>query len=136
MAKASEPRTRPTDVPVPEYLASVEPADRRAEAERIVALMTAATGARPIMWGDSIIGWGETSVRYADGREVSWPALGFSPRRTQHTLYFLHGFDALGEELSRLGPHRLGRGCLYIKRFDRVDPDALAELVRAAWTSA
>lgn len=133
MAKPSEPKTRPTDVPVPDFLTTVEPPERRAEAEVISTLVTTATGAQPVMWGDSIIGWGATSMRYANGSALSWPAIGFSPRKRQHTLYFLHGFDLLHDELARLGAHSLGKGCLYISRVDRIDEDVLAELVTRAW---
>jgi len=133
MAKAPQPRTRPTDVPVGDFLASVEPPARRAEAEEIVGLLSVATGAEPVMWGESIVGWGATSMRYANGTSVSWPALGFSPRKSQHTIYFLHGFDGLGDELARLGPHSLGKDCLYLKRLDRIDRSALAALAAAAW---
>jgi len=118
---------------VSEFLATVEPAARRAEAERIVGLVTAATGEQPIMWGEAIVGWGATSMRYANGSALAWPALGFSPRQSQHTFYVLHGFDALRDELARLGPHRLGKGCLYIRRLDAVDEDVLTELVERAW---
>lgn len=133
MAKPPEPKTRPTDVPVPEFLATVEPAERRAEAEQVVALISAATGNEPIMWGDSIIGWGATSMVYANGSALSWPAIGFTPRKQQHTFYFLHGFDSLQDELSRLGPHTLGKGCLYIRRLDRIDGEALSALIARAW---
>lgn len=133
MPRASEPKTRPTDVPVPAFVATVEPADRRAEADAIVARISAATGIDPVMWGESIVGWGSTSMTYAGGGSAPWPALGYSPRKTAHTLYFLHGFGALTDELTRLGPHRLGRGCLYIRRLSDVDPAALTDLVTAAW---
>lgn len=136
MAKAPEPKTRPTDVPVAEFLSTIEPSARRAEAQQIVELMTAATGVAPIMWGESIVGWGETSMTYANGSELSWPALGYSPRATQHTLYLLQGFDLVRDELARLGPHTLGRGCLYIKRLDRIEIGVLSELVARAWETA
>lgn len=133
MAKPSEPKTRPTDVPVSAFLASVEPAARRAEAEELIALVSRTTGVEPRMWGDAIVGWGETSMRYANGSALAWPALGFSPRKSQHTLYFLHGFDSLQDELSRIGPHRLGKGCLYLGRLDDIDREAFAALVARAW---
>jgi len=136
VAKAPEPKTRPTGAPVADFLATIEAAERRAEAERLVGLVTAVTATAPLMWGDSIVGWGETSMRYANGAELDWPGLGYSPRKTQHTLYFLHGFDALQDELARLGSHTLGKGCLYIKRLDRVDEDVLRELVARAWSLA
>lgn len=135
MAKSSEPKTRPTDVPVAEFLATVEPEARRAEAEEIVEIMSAATGAEPVMWGDSIVGWGSMPLHYANGTTLPWPVVGFSPRKAQHTLYLTPGFDGLEEDLARIGPHTLGVSCLYLKRFDRIDRAALGDLVARSWAN-
>ena len=36
---------------------------------------------------------------------------------------------APGPGLARLGPHKTGKGCLYLKRLDDVDQDVLRELI-------
>lgn len=133
MPKAPAPKTRPTEVPVGEYLTTVEPPARRLEAERIIALVTATTGVEPVMWGASIVGWGESAMRYANGATLDWPVIGFTPRPTQHTFYLLRGFEAVRDELARLGSHRIGKGCLYIRRLEAIDESVLSEVVARAW---
>ena len=94
--------------------------------------MQAATGAPPVMWGSSIIGFGDVHYRYASGREGDWFAVGFSPRKKNLTLYLTDGIDRHTEHLERLGPHATGKGCLYIKRLDDVNRDVLGALIREA----
>src|SRR5215469_14685243 len=84
----------------------------------------------PAMWGTSIIGFGTYHYRYASGRSGDSPLAGFSPRRQHLVIYLVGGFESRHQSvLARLGPHKTGKGCLYIKRLDEVDQDALRELI-------
>jgi hypothetical protein len=49
----------------------------------------------------------------------------------QHLVIYLVGeFESRHRPvLARLGPHKTGKGCLYLKRLDGVDQDALRELI-------
>ena len=44
-------------------------------------------------------------------------------------LYLVGGFEGHRELLVRLGAHKTGKGCLYLKNLADVDLDALRELV-------
>ncbi|WP_062202351.1 DUF1801 domain-containing protein [Demequina salsinemoris] len=123
-------KTQPTAVPVADFVAAVEPARRRDEAERIVALLTDATGVDPVMWGPSIIGWGTYTYRYASGRSGDWMKVGFSPRKAQLTFYGLQDSEEQKSLLAALGPHTTGVGCLYVKRLEQIETSALAALAR------
>ena len=125
--------THPTPVPVADFVAAVTPERRRAEAERVVALITAVTEAEPAMWGPSIIGWGSVHYRYATGREGDMPAVGFSPRKAQLTFYGFRDTPQGETLLAGLGAHTTGVGCVYVKRLDAIDIDVLAELARVAF---
>ena len=82
------------------------------------------------MWGTSIIGFGTYHYRYASGHEGDSALAGFSPRRQYLAIYLIGDFGNRHQSaLARLGPHQTGRGCLYIKRLDEVDQDALRELI-------
>ena len=82
------------------------------------------------MWGAGIVGFGVYRYRYASGREGDSPLAGFSPRRQHLVIYLIGGFESRYRPvLARLGPHQTGKGCLYIKRLDAVDRDALRELI-------
>jgi len=129
----SEPKTAPTGVSAAEFLETIADDRRRSDAIEACELISAVTGAAPVMWGDSIVGFGTYHYRYATGREGDWPAIGFSPRKTALVLYVSTGFDGAQDVLSRLGPHKTGKACLYLKRLADVDADALRELVGSAF---
>jgi hypothetical protein len=129
----AEPKTSRNDASVAAFLASIADPQRRADAETVCALMGAATGEQPQMWGTAIVGFGRYHYRYASGREGDWPAVGLSPRKQALTLYLSPGVDGYEELLARLGPHTTGKSCLYLKRPADVDQQALRELVTAAF---
>lgn len=132
MAPATQPKTQRNDGDVAVFLASIADPQRRADAQAVCSLMSEVTGEQPEMWGTAIVGFGTLRMRYADGRISEWPPLGLSPRKQSLTLYLMDGFDHHGERLARLGPHSLGKGCLYIKRLDAVDQSVLRELLEAS----
>lgn len=129
----AEPKTRPTRASAARFVAGVESEVRRRDAERLLELFEAVTGEEPVMWGDSIVGFGSYEFEYETGRTGTWLRVGFSPRKANLTLYLLGGFDELGELLARLGRHRLGKSCLYITRLDDVELDVLGELIAAGY---
>jgi len=91
--------------------------------------MTDVTGEEPKMWGDSIVGFGEYTYNYESGRSGQWMATGFAPRAQALTLYIMPGFDRYSELLGKLGKHKTGKSCLYIKKLSDVDRGILRELV-------
>ena len=121
---------RPTGVSVAGFVARVPDEQRRQEAGRLCAMMQEITGEPPVMWGTSIIGFGTYHYRYASGREGDSALASFSPRR-QHLVIYLAGEfeDRHQSVVARLGPHKTGKGCLYIKRLNDVDLEALRELI-------
>ncbi|MEV6599619.1 DUF1801 domain-containing protein [Actinoplanes sp. NPDC051346] len=123
----AELKTVRTGASVGDFLAAVPDPKRRADAQTLCALMAEATDAVPEMWGDSIVGFGCYHYRYASGQEGDWPPVGLSPRKTTLTVYFSAGFDE--DLLAKLGPHRTGRSCLYLKRLADIDADVLRALV-------
>ena len=103
---------------------------RREEARRLCAMMQEITSEPPAMWGSSIIGFGSYHYRYASGHEGDSALASFSPRRQHLAIYLVGEFEDRDHSvLARLGPHRAGKGCLYIKRLGDVDHDALRELI-------
>jgi hypothetical protein len=121
---------RRTGASVAAFLAAVPDERRRQDARRLCAMMREVTGEPPTMWGTSIIGFGAYHYRYASGREGDAPLAGFSPRRQHLAIYLVGGVgNRYQSVLARLGPHTMGRGCLYVKRLDDVDHAALRELI-------
>jgi uncharacterized protein DUF1801 len=130
MATTKGPAMRRTGASVAEFLARVPDERRREDASRLCAMMRQITGEPPAMWGTSIIGFGTYHYRYASGHQGDSALAGFSPRGQHLAIYLIGGFEIRHRSvLARLGPHKTGKGCLYIKHLDDVDQDALRELI-------
>ena len=127
---ASEPKTKPTDVPVADFLAAVESPRRRADAQVIHDLLTEVSGEKGVMWGPSIIGYG----RYR-GPTGEWPLHGFSPRKTNLVLYFAPEFPEREVLLARLGPHKSSVSCVYVTDLNKIDLDVVRALALASAAS-
>lgn len=128
----AELKTKPTRQSVTAFLAGVTDAERRKDARALVALMKRATKAPPRLWGPTIVGFGRYRYVYPSGREGEWMLAGFSPRGASLVVYLMAGFDDAATKalLARLGPHKTGKGCLYVKRLADVDVAVLERLVR------
>jgi hypothetical protein len=123
-------KTLPSDAGAEALLAAVPDDARRADAQRLCGLLAEWTGEAPAVWGTSIVGFGCYRYRYDSGREGTAPLVGFSPRKANLVVYLVGGVgDRYPKLLERLGPHKLGKGCLYLKRLDAVDQDVLRALV-------
>ncbi|MBU2662552.1 DUF1801 domain-containing protein [Actinoplanes bogorensis] len=94
------------------------------------------TGEPPAMWGTSIVGFGSRHYKYESGREGDVAAIGFAPRKAQTVLYLTGDLAAYGKMLELLGPHTLGKGCLYVKRVDQADQAALREIIARSFAAA
>ncbi|MFF1829864.1 DUF1801 domain-containing protein [Paenarthrobacter sp. NPDC058040] len=129
----AENKTQPTDVPVEEFLASVEHPTRRADGYELLTLMQEITGQEPYMYGPTIVGFGSYHYKYDSGREGDAPAVGFSPRKTNLVLYGLTEGPATDRLLPELGKHKASVACLYVTKLDDVDRDVLAELIRSGY---
>lgn len=126
--------TQPTDASVEAFLATVDDPRRREDAVAVTALMRRVTGAEPVMWGPSMIGFGQRHYAYESGREGDIFVVGLSPRKGALTLYGIHdGYAAPDPLLDELGPHTLGKSCVYVKRLSALDDEVLERLVRRAW---
>lgn len=124
-------KTQPTDQDVETFLQSV-PEPAQSDCRELVAMMAAETDATPVMWGSSMVGFGSRHLRYDSGRELEWFVVGFAPRKRALTLYLTGGLEQHADQLTRLGPHSTGKGCLYVRRLDEVDRTVLAEMIRSA----
>lgn len=128
----SEPKTKPSRASVAKFLAAIDDERRREDCREVVRMMEDATGEKPKMWGDSIIGFGSYDYKYESGREGSWFLTGVSPRKQSLTLYIMSGFPKHAELLESLGKFSTGKSCLYIKRLEDVHRPTLKKLIQAS----
>jgi len=129
-------KTAPSEISVSDYLATINNAQKREDSAWLITLMQRLTGEEPVMWGQTIIGFGHYHYEYASGREGDCFVAGFAPRSREMVIYLmgtlannedrLQNWDQL---MSELGPHKLGKSCLYIKKLELVDKDVLEKLV-------
>jgi len=122
-------KATPNASSVSTFVDAIADSGRRADAKLLIALMKDATGEAPKMWGPAIIGFGSYHYIYESGREGDAPLLGFSPRKAATVLYLHLGLGDSDAELSKLGKHTTGKGCLYIKRLADVDQKVLEKII-------
>jgi hypothetical protein len=122
-------KTVETDADVAAVVAAVADPAQRADAEVLIRMMAKVSGYPPKMWGPSIIGFGQYHYHYDSGREGDMCRVGFSPRKGQTVVYIVDGFPGHTELLARLGKHKTGKACLYIKKLADVDVGMLQQLV-------
>ena len=128
----SAPKTKPTKVSVAAFLNAVEDPERRKDCKAVAKMMKEATGARAKMWGPSMVGYGSYHYKYASGREGEWFLAGFSPRKTDLTVYIMAGFTGREALMKKLGKHKTGKSCLYLKRLADIDEKVLKKLIVAS----
>ena len=128
MAKA-DLKTKANDASVDDFLGEIADEQQRTDSLRILEIFKKATGEDPEMWGPSIIGFGHRVLKYESGRELDWMITGFSPRKGTLTLYSQTGSDKADDLLAKLGKHKTGKGCLYIKNLSDIDENILFNLI-------
>ncbi len=125
-------KTVETKASVEKFINAVDDPERRADCKKVAAMMRKATGARAKMWGTSIVGFGRYHYKYASGREGEFMLTGFSPRKRDLTLYIMPGFSDFPVLMKKLGKHKTGKSCLYIRSLDDVDEAVLQQLIDAS----
>jgi hypothetical protein len=123
----AELKTKATNASVTAFVNGIADDQRRNDCKEIVAMMTKATKAKPVMWGPAIVGFGDYEYAGSNGKSTKWFQVGFSPRKQALTLYLMGGKDE--KLLAKLGPQMSGVGCLYIKRLDDVHRPTLQKLI-------
>jgi Domain of unknown function (DU1801) len=126
---AHEAKTRPELKNVEAFIAGVQPEKRRGEAEKLLRMMQQLSGEQPVMWGPSIIGFGSYDYKYESGHSGTSMRIGFSPRKSAMTVYLNTGFEDKTALLDKLGPHEVGKSCLYIRDLAKTDTSILEKLI-------
>lgn len=125
----AEAKTKPGVGSVADYIADRASPAQQADCERLTTLMRKVTGSPPTMWGPSIVGFGAYRYRYDSGRTGESCLTGFAVRGRELVVYLTAGGEKQTALLGRLGPHKMGKACLYIKRLDELDFGVLEQLV-------
>lgn len=124
-----EHKTKKTKQSVSAFLNAIEDPQKRKDAKALHQLHREVTGKRAAMWGSSIVGYDQYTFTGKSGISGVWPMAGFSPRKTALTVYIMRGFAKQKALLKKLGPHKTGVCCLYIKRLDDIHLPTLKKLI-------
>jgi len=130
-----ELKTKLNDASVIDFLNGITDEAKRADSFEILKMMRLIAKQEPKMWGSSIVGFGSQHLKYESGRELEWFTIGFSPRKQNLTLYGMGNWLET-DLLKKLGKHKTGVGCLYIKKLADVDVKVLKELLKQAVKAA
>jgi hypothetical protein len=127
----AELKTKQTNEDVRDFiLAFADSEQKRDDSFEILDFLQETTGFEPKMWGPSIIGFGSYHYKSERSRqEGDWPLVGFSPRKAAISLYVYSGAPEHEYLLEGLGKFKMGKACIYIKRFSDVNQDVLRKLV-------
>jgi hypothetical protein len=128
-------KTLPTDNNVQTFLDSIQDEKKRQDCYAALDLIQEATGYPAVMWGPGIVGFGSYHYKYESGHEGDAPLTGFSPRKDAITFYLMLGADDRQALLEKLGKHKAGKGCVYVKKMEDIDTGVLKKLVVATVSS-
>ena len=129
----AEIKTKQTEVSVDDFIETVPVPQRREDARKLRAMFERLTGEPAKMWGPTIIGFGSYRYQYESGHSGVMARMAFSPRKAELVLYVLTGFPEQHHLLARLGKHKTGKVCLYIKQLPDVDEAVLEEIATRAF---
>ncbi len=119
-------KTQPTNQSVVDFI-NAQPKKYHEDCFGLIDFFTEITREPAVMWGNSIVGFGEYHYKYKSGREGDMLLCGFSPRKTSLTIYVMAGFKN-EKIMSRLGTYKTGKSCLYVKKLEDIDLKVLKEL--------
>ena len=125
----AELKTRPQRQSVAEFIRGIEDPKIRRDCDKLRKLMARVTGKRAVIWGTAIVGFGKYQYRYNSGHSGEYFVTGFSPRKQNLTIYIMPGFNQYKKQLGKMGRHKLGKSCLYVKNLGQVDLRALEDMV-------
>jgi hypothetical protein len=132
-AAVAENKTRPTKTSVTAFLNKIKNKQLRDDCFAILEMMQKAANEEPVMWGSAIIGFGKYHYVYESGREGDTVVIGFSPRKENISIYLMGGLKPIENELAKLGKHKTGKGCLYIKSLSDVNGEVLKKIFTRAY---
>src|SRR6188472_397003 len=132
-SKLAQIKTKPTAVSVEDFINALADEQKRKDSFVLLEMMKKATGEEPVLWSNSIIGFGNKRYKSpATGREVDWLLIGFAPRKANLSLYLSMDVKKHAAALKKLGKHKTGVGCLYINKLEDINIQVLNEMIDTA----
>jgi len=128
-------KTKENDKSVEEFLNAIKDATQKSDCFELVKLLEEISGHKAKIWGTKLVGFGSFVYKTKAGKEGEWFLIGFTPNKDRISVHLMHGLENETVLLSKLGKHKIGKGCLYIKRLQDVDINILKELMNKTFVS-
>ena len=125
-----EVKTKPSGKSVQAFLDGISDKSRRKDCYTVLGIMERVTGDKATIWGTGSVGFGNYHYKYASGHEGDCFLVGFASRKSALTLYITAGVERFPKIVEKLGKHKAGKGCLYIKKLDDVNLSVLEDLLQ------
>jgi hypothetical protein len=127
----ADQKTKPTEQNAKDFIESfVENEKKKEDSLKFLKLFEETTNQQPVIWGESIIGFGKYNYTYASGHSGYAPIVGFSPRKTAFSLYVYTPCAGNDELLKDLGKFKMGKACIYVKKIEDIDTAILKRLIQ------
>jgi hypothetical protein len=130
----SKSKTKKNHPSVGKFIASIKDEQKRTDCETLLELTKELTGESAVMWGASKVGLGTFYYR-GKTSEGDWFHVGFAPRKQDLVLYLHCELEKQSALLEKLGKHKIGKSCLYIKKYEDVHVPTLKKLIKKAYKS-
>ncbi len=126
-------KTKPSSLTVTQYIKGLKNPQQQQDAKELVKIIKRATKEKPVMWGKSIVGFGKYHYKYDSGREGDFMRSAFSVRKSNITVYVMPGVKKYESQLKKIGKHKTGVSCLYIRNLETIDKKILEDIVTKAY---
>lgn len=130
----AEQKTLSSGASVAAHIAERATPAQAEDCRHLIELLQRLTGQPPEMWGPSIVGFGRYRYTYASGRSGESLRAGFAIRGRELVLYVMGSEEPNHALLPRLGKHRMGKSCLYVKKLADLDLAVLEQILRDSLT--
>ena len=126
-------KTRENSKNVINFIKLVKDEEKRTDSLKLLKIFEQITGKRARMWGESLIGFGSYHYKSLSGQEGDWPLTAFSPRKQSLSIYIMPGFKNYSALMKKIGPHKTGSSCLYLKNLSGIHLLTLKTLIAKSY---
>lgn len=130
----AEIKTKVTEDDVLTFIHSIENDSKRNDSLQLLDIFKKVTKLEPKLWSNSVIGFGKYHYKSdKSSQEGDWFLTGFSPRKSNFSIYIMHGQEQNQEMLDKLGKYKSGAGCMYINKLADVNIKILEDLIHTSF---
>ena len=128
-------KTKENNYDVFKFLNAIDDFTKKEDCFQLLTKLENISGYKAKMWGNRIVGFGAFTYKTKAGKEGEWFLIGFTPNKDKISIHLMHGLEKETTLLSKLGKHKIGKGCLYIKKLSDIDINILNELMNNTYVN-